>query len=790
MTWLDGALRLLLRRRAAAAALLALVTAGSLVGASRLTVQGSIEAWFLEDDASLGRYHAFRERFGADEFVVVAAIGPGARTPAGLALMERVRRGAERLPEVHRTRWVTNAAVVQPRGDDALDTGPLAATLPTDPAGVDALWARAASLRAARGLVGDGPAPATSMLVELRREAQTIDGKLALVDGLRRALAAAGAGDVPDVEVVLSGPPVFDEAFVRHTERDLAALAPLGLALLLGVLWLSLRSLALALVPVGVVAAATCWLLGAMGLIGHELGITSSNLLCVVLAVGVADGVHLVSELRAGLARGLARDDAIRAAATGVFVPCTLTTATTALGMLSLCAGEILPIREFGLQAALGVALCWVATFTLAPLLASVVAGRAAPAPGPHWAARVGRLGRRGRLAVLWGAALVTAASLAGLARLEVGVNPVEYFRHDDPVRRATERIDATLGGTANLELWLRARGEAGLEDPAALALLEALRLDLERERGVSYSQSLVDPVSDLHRAFAGEDGLPASRELAAQYLLVLASDEQLGRLVQPDHRGGRLSLRTQMSMTDRPLEVIERVAARAADPALAAAGVDVEVTGYVHLMATMYDHLLRSQLRSLLLAFVTVTLCMVALARSLRLGLVSMVPNVLPLVVGAGLMGALGIRLDVGTVMIGSVVLGLVVDDTTHLLARLTRCLRAAPDRPAEDAVAEALGEVGRPLVTTSVALAAGFGALACGHFLVNVYFGLMSAVVVLVALVADLVVTPTLVVVLAPWLLGRRRAPEGERPGRDHTTCPHAAAGQPIATTSTSPV
>lgn len=745
----ERAVGALLRRRLLAAALLLALTGLGLAGASRVEVDGSIESWFLDDDASLARYRAFRDRFGSDEFVVVAAFGDEALAPAGLAAVERMRRGAEALPQVARTRWLTNVTTAEPVGDDAIDVGPLAPAIPTTAEDAAALVGRASARSVARGLVSRDP-PATAVLVELTREAQTIDGKLALVDGLRQVIARERG----PLEVVLSGPPAFDEAFVRHTERDLGALGPIALALIFGVVVVATRRAGLAAVPVAVVAAAVTWTLGGMGLAGLRVNLVSGNLVVLMLAVGVAEAIHLVGEYRVQAAAAADRAEAAARAAGAVFVPCAFTALTTVLGMLSLVTSEVRPIREFGLLAAAGVTLCFVATFTVGPLLLSCVSPGAPPVARAFGPARLARIGRGAQVTIVAGVGLALALACLGLARLEVGVNPVEYFRRDDPLRRATERVDATLGGTASIELQLEAPG-AGLERPAVLARVAALRDTLERERGVSYSQSILDPLADAHRVWADAPAgaLPTSADLVAQYYLLLEAEDDVARLLRPDHGAGRLSLRTQMSMVDRPLEVIQRVDRHTRSPELQGDDLRVQVTGYVHLMATMYDYLLRSQIESALLAIPMVTAAMLLLLRRPSLGLLALLPNVLPLVAALGLMGWLGIRLDVGTVMVGSITLGIVVDDTVHLLTRLREHLRGCTRAAVPDALERALAEVGPPMVVTSLAFAAGFGALAFGSFLVNVYFGLLSATVVLAALACELLVTPALVLLLPGW-------------------------------------
>jgi predicted RND superfamily exporter protein len=160
--------------------------------------------------------------------------------------------------------------------------------------------------------------------------------------------------------------------------------------------------------------------------------------------------------------------------------------------------------------------------------------------------------------------------------------------------------------------------------------------------------------------------------------------------------------------------------------------------------MSSMYEYLLSSQIKGLLIAFATVSVMMCFVVRSLRLGLLAMIPNLAPIVVGLGVMAIAGIQLDVGTVMIGSIALGLVVDDSVHFLVRLQRNLGAG--RSLDRSVDATIAEGGRAMVVTSLALGAGFAILMLGSFVANVYFGAICALIIVLALVADLVVLPAI--------------------------------------------
>jgi hypothetical protein len=353
---------------------------------------------------------------------------------------------------------------------------------------------------------------------------------------------------------------------------------------------------------------------------------------------------------------------------------------------------------------------------------------------------------------VLVASAVAVGVSVALLPQLGVGGSPVSYLRENDRVRRNIEAIDETLGGSVSVEIVAEAPG-AGLRNPAVLRRLDRFQRWLESQPGVSATLSVVDYLKQAHRAVVPEeaDPVPRSRQLAAQLLMLLESDEGFDALAKADHSTGRVMARVSMSdarVLARQVPVIEETIRRRFN----GDGLSLEVTGLAKVLANMERYLLRSQIRSFLLAFLVVVALMGLLLRSPLLVLLALIPNLAPILVGVGLMVVAGIHLDPGTVMVSSIAIGIAVDDTVHLLVRLRRYLLAG--LPLEPAVAAALRDTARPIVVTSLVLGVGFLVLVLGSYTPNVNFGVVSAAVIFLALLADLVVLPAVLLTLRPRL------------------------------------
>jgi uncharacterized protein len=218
---------------------------------------------------------------------------------------------------------------------------------------------------------------------------------------------------------------------------------------------------------------------------------------------------------------------------------------------------------------------------------------------------------------------------------------------------------------------------------------------------------------------------------------------------VQDGYSLGRMSARVRFKDSAPALHALDELDAELARD-FSTPELRVEATGFLKLMGQMENYILRSQIGSFAIAFSSITAMMILLLRSVRLGLFSMIPNLAPIAIGLGLMGWVGIPLDPGTVMIASIALGLVVDDTVHFMHRLRHPL--AEGESLETAIRETMADTGRPIVATSLVLAAGYAVLGLGSFAPNVNFGVVTACVILIALVADLVMLPAALVLVRP--------------------------------------
>jgi hydrophobe/amphiphile efflux-3 (HAE3) family protein len=745
----------ILRHRVTMLALLLAITAVAGYFATRLQFDNSIEIWFREGDEGLARYRDFLDLFESDEFFVVAMAPGQVFTTRNLAYLNRVARRIEGVEHVLRVVSLTNVEI--PRAVfDGVVIGPLMNEIPSEIGELEEIRRLAMSSGILSGTLLSPEGDATAIVAQTEHLEGQSDYRLEMIRQVRSILLEESKGRP---ELHLGGGPVFDEAFFRYTERDFLLFVPVVFFLVTAVILVIFRRPFSVLLPLGVVLLTEVWIFGLIGLLGLKINVISTILAPLLLAVGIADSIHLLSQYYEDLEEGMTKRESIAQAFQNVFAPCLLTTLTTAAGLLSLLTSQLAPLRVFGTLAALGIVLAFVITMVFMPVALSFTKPPSARALASHRTgvlARVlvlfGRIGTRHAGLVMVVSVLLSVAAVYSAMRIEVGTNTMDYFKTTDPIRRAINFIDTRIGGTVSLEFLLEGEQEGAFKEPAALAKMEALSSYLDGIPGVTRTYSIVDHLKEMNRVMHGGNpvhySLPGTREGVAQYLLLMEGSDDLESMIQDDARIARVSARVRMedsiALTAKLDEIEQYLEASFTD------GLTAKTTGLAKLMHAMEAYLLSSQIRSFSIAFVVILIMMAMMLRSFRLGLFAMIPNFLPVLLTMGIMGAAGFHLDVGTVTIASIILGMVVDDSIHFLHRFREQILRRQD-PSE-AIRASIQGVGKAIFSTSIILALGFWVLCLGSFRPNIHFGLLSGIAILMALFADLVVLPAAITLLKP--------------------------------------
>ncbi|HPM76869.1 MAG TPA: MMPL family transporter, partial [bacterium] len=455
---------------------------------------------------------------------------------------------------------------------------------------------------------------------------------------------------------------------------------------------------------------------------------------------------------------------AIRLAVEHLVLPCFLTSLTTAIGFGSLGVSRILPIRETGLLAAASVMLTFTIAITFAPAILvllkppkpQVVAKRQRDFIAKLLDACI-RITRTHPKMVLLVSAACTVAALIGLPFLRVETNLIEYFKADSEVRQSYNFLEKNVSGANAFEFFIEGNGPDSVIEPAVLRAIEATQRELETIPFVTVTQSLADLVKMMNRAMHGGDEafyrIPDTRQEIAQYLMLVSMGDDRGGLdafTDLNYSYTRISARMTTVGSNSLRGMIEHIADFAGKTF--PAGIAAAPTGASVLYVDMERELVHGQLNSFALAIVVIILCMALFFGSVRVGLYSIYPNVLPILMTLGLMGLVGIPINLATCMIPSIAIGIAVDDTIHFFSRFRREYDNRGRQNLPEVLAFCLSTTGRAMFITSAVLFCGFMVLLLSNFVPNLYFGVLTALTMVWALAADLLIVPAMLNVLRP--------------------------------------
>jgi predicted RND superfamily exporter protein len=565
--------------------------------------------------------------------------------------------------------------------------------------------------------------------------------------------------------VSVAGLPALAASLNRLMMRDLARLLVIALAVMVVILVVLFRHPIGVLGPVLVVCLAAVWTFGTMALVGIPMTVMTNILPVFVLCVGVGDSIHIQSVYRDHMRAGDASKDAVRKALATTGLPCALTTLTTMVGLLSFNFASVTSVRTMGTAAAIGTFYALVNSLVLLPVVLSfnrksllgVTKKKSADVLDRVLDAcsRMSRPSGRRKVTVAVAAALAGGSIALGLLRVDVWHDPLAWMPRDDPTVRAFHGVDTHIGGTASVNLLIVPKGKRGMKDLELLRGLEKLDEDIRAyvhpEEGVivGNSISLLDVVKETNRALhaskASEYKLPDTQRGVSDRLFVFENSgrDELRRLATANLDKSHLSYQMRWLEATSYAGLVTHIE-NAIEERIPKELAEVRPTGTIFLAASVVTNLIYDLLRSFGTAFLVIAAMMILLFGELKLGLIAMVPNLLPIVLIMGLMGAVAMPIDINNLLVGSVVIGLAVDDTIHFFHHFQS--RYKQTGQVEDSIDHSMKHSGRALVSTSVVLAMGFLVYTSASMINLVRFGLLVSAAIVFALSSDILLGPAL--------------------------------------------
>jgi predicted RND superfamily exporter protein len=749
-------------------------------------VDNSYEAYFDPSDPTYLAYERYREDFGSDEVSYILYEAPDApHGPWNLEVMQRILELTaaleDEVPFIYEVKSLANAELTVGVAD-GIEIRELEDDFPESQEALLALRDQYLQKPMLVGGLLSEDATHAAIIIEMDRSSTDPLEDIRLhpdggdgLDNLYPQVTNEAIDEIlsrPEYEGIRfyhSGDVPLNAAYNVIIEQETAFLFLVTCAVIGVVLALSFRSLVGVLAPLAVVTLSVIFCVALIGALGWKLDLSFGSAPTLLTAIGVAHSVHILSEFRSRFRMLGDRREALVRTIHLVGTPCLLTSLTTAAGFAAMSFVPIKSIAHMGTYNAFGVLAAFFLSLTLLMALLSFGRRMRTPAPaavadasakGGQWVRAVldsvAAFDIRHRRKILAGFALIFAASFAGMSQLVVDTNWLDDFSDEVPLKATTLRIDEVMGGTTNLIYIFDAGSPDAIKEPAALREMERVQRIAETQRPlVRKTYSLVDILKDLNQAFHEGDPawhrIPESRELVAQYLLLYETSggEDAEEYVSSDYQRASVELRLAIAPTSQTAELVETIDAQLSREPLEAT--EASLTGIGALWLVLMDYIVSSQITGFLLAFGVIALMMVVVFRSFAVGMISMVPNLTPVALVLGVMGASGIFLDYAKMPIAAVAIGIAVDDTVHLVSRYRHEFLARGNY--REALHAAMGDVGRALLITSIALVGGFLVFVLSVLHSEVMFGLLLATTIVSALVADFLLMPALVLTFEPF-------------------------------------
>lgn len=739
-----------------AAVVLATLVVGS--GARFLDFANNYRVFFSAQNPELAAFESFQQTYTKnDNFLFVIQPKDGVVFgPEVTEVVERVTEEAWQIPFNIRVDSVTNFQHSWADGDDLTveDLIRNGAELSED------LLLEKRAVALAEPLLRDNlisaDADTTGVNVVLQYPEQSLTEVPEAVE-VARAIVAGIETDYPDITVALSGISMLNNSFAESGLKDLATLTPAMYAVLLIVLLLALRSITGTFATLLVIILSTIATMGAAGFMGVKLTPVSMIAPTIIMTLAIADSVHILISLRDAMRAGMDKMSALIEAIRVNFLAIGITSITTIIGFLALNFSDSPPFNHLGNMTAVGIFAAWIVSVTILPAVVSLlpVKFKAVEKVELGFGARmIERLADvviaryRATLFLCGGAAI---ALTAMVPTINLDDQWTKYFDTRIEFRRDTDFAMANLGGLYPIEFSLEAAEVGGVSDPAFLERLGAYTEWLRAQPEVTHVYSLADIMMRLNKNMHGDDEsyyrLPEDRELAAQYLLLYELSLPYGLDLNDRINIDKSATRITATLGDVSTVETRAFLDRAEDwlQQNTPTHMHAAPTGATVMFSYIAERNIVSMLQGNAIAIILISAIMILALRSWSLGLLSLIPNAIPILMTFGVWAVLVGIVGMAAATVAAVSLGIIVDNTVHLLTKYQRGLREK-GLSVPDAIRYAYRTVGMAVAVNALVLAFGFAVLTLSTFKINNELGMLMSLTVLIALVVDFLLLPAL--------------------------------------------
>jgi hypothetical protein len=790
--WFETYAHVIYRNRIKTIVIMLVLTAAMISQIPKITLDTSTEGFLHTDDPELLAYNAFRDQFGRDEVIIIAIEAADIFSQRFLRKIQKLHEELEEnVPYIDDITSLVNARNTRGEGDELI-VEDLLEDWPQNQSQMASLKKRVLTNPLYKNLLISEDATFTTIVIKthshssLGKDADVLEGfeeeaagdlgekpnatgrevyftdeeNSRAVNAVREVIEKYRA---PDFNIFLTGSPVVTHFLKRSMMADMRKFVVLAIVTVAILLFVMFRRIFGVLLPLLIVVLSLLATIGIMALAGVAIKVPTQILPSFLLAVGVGTSVHILAIFYQRLQETNNKEEAIAYALGHSGLAVVMTNVTTASGLMSFATAEVAPVADLGLFAGIGVLLTFINTLVLLPAVLALVpirtkrsrSGQSKSSLMGRFLSGVSHFSTTHPLKILVVSFLIVGLSIFAALQIRFSHDVLKWFPEKNEIRQATEKIDKELRGTLNLEVVIDAGKENELYNPALLnridkAAIHTESLELE-DVFVGKAWSLSTILKEINQALnenrADHYSIPQNRDLIAQEFLLFenSGSDDLEDVVDSQFSKARFTIKGPFKDAvkyHRFLDTINRYFDENFPDAT------ITLTGLMVLLARTVNNAIISMAKSYVIALVVITALMIILIGRFRIGLLSMIPNLAPILLMIGVIGATPLKMDLFTMMVASIAIGLAVDDTIHFMHNFRRYYEQSGDP--KQAVYETLNTTGRAMLVTTIVLSIGFLIFVFATMNNLFAFGLLTAFTILMALAADYLVAPALMVLV----------------------------------------
>lgn len=730
-----------------------LVTIAFAIQLKNVQFDGSYRIWFGPESKTLQQYDRFKEVFGNDDsMIIVFRDEDGVMNKKALGVVERLTQKLWQTKYIARVDSLTNYQYVhvnQDEPDDILIEGFIedVSALTQEDLDEKKKIALGEDILVDRIISKDTK---TTMIVAriTPKGGNTIGASKSIKTDVEKYIAEEKASGYT---FYLAGGPIVNQTFSSLAIHDVTTYTPLAILIAMLLLWVVFKRPSGMILTILVVIFTFTIAMALQVILGYKLNNFTANMPVFIIAIGIADAMHLYWIYLLARRSGAGNEEAIHESVKKNFLPIFLTSLTTAVGFASLGVSDLVPIQTLGIATASAAILAFVLTIVFVPAALAILNIKVK-------SQKIENLEDKPNLFAIKYAEFIVANDLKiiilcmtlfgliglGLTQLKVDSNAVRYFTEDVPFRQTIKLIEEKLTGPMAYEVVANSKAKDGIKEPAFMNTVERFTKELKAKYpDARHTASLVDVVKKFNEIVDNHKSVPQDKNLIAQYLLLyslsLPQGMEINDKMDVDEQYLRITASMNVVDTSKDLEMIEWI-----EEWWSKTPYSAEVNGQTNMFAKMQSDVTNTLIESIAMAIGVISIIMLFIFKNLKMISIFLIPNILPIVLVIGVMGWLGITIDIGVAISGAIIMGIAVDDTIHFLVKYQEARRKG--HRLKESLVYVMQYAGSAIIFTTLILSSAFIVFNFSQFMLNANFGLVTAIALLIAVAVDLLLLPAI--------------------------------------------